>query len=135
MKNIINRYFWILAVLFPLGLLAQVASNSIATVAEVPVSDVLQSLIAVIGGIKGASALGVSVLIVQLLMAFFGSSLADFAGKYKLLIVYGLSLGATFLASLVSGSSLMSALISGNVLAAAQVFGHQVYSQFFVKGN
>lgn len=104
--------------------------NLIAQV-EVPTEDVLKSVVDLIGGIKGASALAISGLVVQLLMKFFNSSLSNFAGKYKLLIVYGLSVASMVIASVVSGGSLVSALINGNVLAAVQVLCHQIYSQFF----
>ena len=94
-------------------------------------ADVLTELLTFVGGLKGASVLAISVGVTQLLMKFFNSSLANFAGKYKLLVVSALSLVASVLGSFASGASIMNALMSGAVLASVQVFGHQVYLQFF----
>lgn len=102
---------------------------------EVPNEEVLSALLALVGGVKGASGLAIVALSVQLLMKFFGSSLANFAGKYKLLIVSVLSLGGAVVASMVQGSSLVNALVNGSVLTAVQVLGSQVYIQFFKKGE
>lgn len=102
-------------------------------VAEVPVEDVLQSIVALIGGVKGASILGISALVIQVLMKVASSKLANFAGKYKLVIVLGLSLAGAAVNHFVSGGSLPSLFMNAGLLSAAQVFGFEVYSQFFKK--
>lgn len=102
---------------------------------EVPNEEVLSALLALVGGIKGGSALVIVGLSVQLLMKFFGSALAGFAGKYKLLIVSVLSLGGAVVAAMLQGSSIVTALVNGSVLAAVQVLGSQIYKQFFKKGE
>lgn len=125
MLNRIN-YFLMAAVLMPFAVLAQV-------VEEVPVEDVLKSLLDLVGGIKGGSALVISALVIQLLMKVAGSKIGSYAGKWKLLIVGVLSLGSQIVAVLSSGGSIVGALINGSVLAAVQVLVHQVYVQFIKK--
>lgn len=105
----------------------------ISQVAEVPLEEVLQAVMALVGGVKGASVLAISALAIQVLLKFFSSSLSSFAGKYKLMIVYALSLVAGVVSSLVAGVGVVQAVLNANVLAAAQVFGFEVYKQFFQK--
>lgn len=124
MKKVFILMSFILA---PIVLLAQVAGDTVSS------SDFFSSAIAFVGGIKGASIMAISVAAVQLLTKFFSSGLSDFAGKYKLVIVYFLSVAASVLAVLASGGSILSAVISGSVLAALQVFVHQIYVQFIQK--
>lgn len=111
------------------------AMNLIAQVVEVPAEEVVKSLIDLIGGVKGASVLAISLASIQVLMKFFSSSLSNFAGKYKLLIVYVLSMAAGFISSYMVDGSIMSAVLNGNVLAALQVLGNQVFVQFFKKAD
>jgi hypothetical protein len=71
------------------------------------------------------------VAVTQFLMQAFSGPLAALAGKWRLLIVTGLSLITAVASGVTTGMSLGSALLSGAGLAALQVFGHQLYVQFF----
>lgn len=101
--------------------------------AFVPTGDApfWQSVITLIGGIKGATLLAGSVLVCQAALALSQSVLGTFEGKYQYLAVCFFSLVVAVLGGLVSGQPFSAALLSGPVLAAFQVFGHQLYKQFF----
>ncbi len=86
-----------------------------------------------LGSLKGATTLGLVVVGVQLLLKFFESPLANWAGKWRLTIVFFLTVPATALALKLQGLSWTVALLSGPVLTAVQVFGHQLYTQFTEK--
>ncbi len=91
------------------------------------------ALLAGIGGLKGAA---LAVVVIQGLMLFFRTNLADFAGKWKLLIVSGLSFAAAFVGILSTGAPWTTAIVDGAVLAAFQVFANQVWKQVATsKGN
>lgn len=90
-------------------------------------------LLTLLGGIKGMGIQAVVVAVVQLVMVFFKTSLSDFAGKWKLTIVTGLTFAGTFLAAYFQSMDLIGALLSGAVLAALQVFVSQVIKQFTEK--
>lgn len=92
--------------------------------------DVFLHSLAGIGGLKGVA---IVLLIVQGLMLLFRSHLADFAGKYRLLIVTFLTLVAALVMGMSSGQTPLAALLSGSALTTLQVFMNQLYNQFFVK--
>lgn len=98
-----------------------------------PSTDDIAALLASLGGLKGASALAIAALVVQGLMLLIRTKLGEMAGKYRLLIVYALSVGASILALRIAGVDLGAALVHGNTLAALQVLANQVFKQFFVK--
>lgn len=102
-------------------------------VSEIPVSDFLMELYKSINGIKGLSVLASAIVIVQLLMMFFKTKLSDFAGKYRLLVVTGLTMVVGILGLMNTGMPFLAAMVHSSTLAAAQVFGHQVIVQFFEK--
>lgn len=85
----------------------------------------LDSLNAV-GGLKGSALI---MAVVQGLMLMARSSIGNLAGKYKLLILTGLTLAASILAGLSQGQSFIAALLSGGALATLQVFIHQIMVQ------
>lgn len=95
----------------------------------------LKALMESIGSFKGASTLMMVALVLQLLMLFFRTQLAAFAGKWKLLVVYGLSLfgGVLALKATVPGMEWLAAFLHSNSLAAMQVLAHQVKKQFWDK--
>lgn len=99
-------------------------------VTATPDQQALDHLLQGLGGAAGAGALGIAVLITQVLMFLARSPLADLAGKWKLAIVTGVSLLATVIAGKVAGQTWMAALLSGPVVAAAQVFFHQIFDNF-----
>ena len=64
---------------------------------------------------------------------FFKTPLASFAGKYRLLIVLGLTVAASVVGLMSQGVTFFAALVNGATLSALQVFAHQVYKQFIEK--
>ncbi len=90
-----------------------------------------------IGSVKGASSLLLVMLITQLLMLFFRTPLGSFAGKWKFLIIYGMSLvgGVVALKINVDGMEWLTALLHANTLATFQIFAHQAKKQFWDKKN
>lgn len=98
-----------------------------------PSGEELNLFLQSLGGVGSLKAVGIVLLVVQGLMLFFRSKLADFAGKYKLLIVTALTLIASICAGLVSGQSISASILSGGALATLQVFMNQIYTQFFLK--
>jgi len=102
---------------------------------ELDAATFLRALIKSVGSFKGASALMLVALVLQLLLLFFRTKFAAFAGKWKLLVVYVLSLAAGVLALKVTvpGMEWLAALVHSNTLAAAQVLGHQMKKQFWDK--
>lgn len=121
MKPII---LFLLALFIPVVALAQ-ASMPV----EIPVDVALGELLKIVGGMKGFSALGIAMLVTQAVMLFFRTPLANFAGKWKLLIASGVAIVASFLGLLASGVEWKLALVHGTVLAAVNVFLHQLVKQ------
>ena len=98
--------------------------------ADLDSGEALELLIKSLGGMKGAGALGIAYVITQGLMLFFRTKLADFTGKWKLLIVAGLSVVVGVMALKMSGLGWLASLVHGSTLAAASVFGNQLFKQF-----
>ncbi len=103
-------------------------------------TDFLQALIQSLGGIKGAGALAIAGVVVQLLIKFLGtplagSVLANVSGAWKLTAVVTLSLVSGVLALMLPPTSLGlgAALVHSSTLTAFMVFGNQVYKQFLEK--
>lgn len=104
----------------------------------IPDGDFLMSLWASIGSIKGLSAMGIVVVVVQVIMAASQTSFVEshVPGKIRLVIVYGLSLILGVLSLHVAGVDWVAALLHSNTLAAFQVLAQNVYKQFFTaKGD
>jgi hypothetical protein len=68
--------------------------------------------------------------VLQAIMLFFRTPLANFAGKWRFLIVAGTSLVAGTVALIATGTPVLAALAHANTLAATQVFFHQLVTQF-----
>lgn len=95
--------------------------------------QLLLEIVAFIGSTGGMSILAIAAGAAQLLLKVASSSIGDLAGKYKLLIVSGVSVASVVLGGLLAGSPLFSVILSGAGLAAIQVFIHQIYTHFFIK--
>lgn len=95
----------------------------------------LKAAIESVGSLKGASALAIVAMVLQLLMLFFRTQLSMWAGKWRMMLVYVLSLAGGVLALKVSvpGMEWLAALLHSNTLAAAQLVLHQVKKQFWDK--
>jgi len=109
---------------------------SLPGVDDDPVTDLdsgifISAVVTAMGGMSGLGALGIVALIVQLIMLFFRTPLASFAGKWKLVIVLSLSLIGGFLAQMFNGIPWYGALLSAGSLTAIQVLANQVWKQFF----
>ena len=100
-----------------------------------PTGEFVELLFQDLGKISGGgmTAMGIAALITQSVMRFFRTNLASFAGKWRLVIVYALSLVSGVLALMTSGLGFLPALIHANSLAAFQVLAHQIWKQFTEK--
>lgn len=106
---------------------------SFAVFAEVPIpsdADVLSAILKFIGGISGASSLGIALGLVQTLAVVFSSQWGNLLGKWKLVAVSLISVLVPLLGALVAGTPILSAVLSGAVLAALQVFVNEVIKHF-----
>lgn len=82
-----------------------------------------------------AGALGIAAIITQIIVAglkapLFKDRFKKLAGKWKLLIVSGISLLSGILTLLASGADWGDIIKDALILTTAQVFVHQIYSQF-----
>lgn len=114
-------------VMMPIILLAQ------DRFVEYPTDLWLQDIINSMKGLSGMSALGIVAVFVQLLMKGFKTKFGKYAGKWRLLAVYFLTLVGGVLALKITGIGWLSAAVHANTLAAGQVLVHQIYKQFFEK--
>lgn len=92
-------------------------------------------LMTLIGGVSGMSQMAVIAAVVQLLMRLFKTPLGEYAGRWRLVIVSGLTFLGALIAGIASGSSLIGILLSGAVLTSMQVFVNQLYKQFKTKAD
>lgn len=107
-----------------------IAQIDTASVGQVLGDDLIQTYLAHKG-----SALGIVFIAVQVLLKVAKVGFLDkIAGKWKLLIVTGLTLVGAVVANLVQGGSWQSILADGAVLTAAQVLFNQALKQFSKKG-
>lgn len=74
-------------------------------------------------------ALGIAVLVTQIVMFLIQSKAGDLAGKWKLAIMAGVSMVSAFLAQLVAGDTWLAALTNGIFITAVQNFVHQLITQ------
>ena len=109
------------------------ASFAEAITDPLPESAFWSELLVFLSGWQGKSALAITAGVVQAIMIFFRTPLANFAGKVKLTVVTGLSVVGVVLGGLMSGQSILVSLLSGAGLAALQVFVNQVIQQFSEK--
>jgi hypothetical protein len=125
-------------ILWPALAIAQAVAASLpasmpASMPVIPYDQALQQLLALLGGLKGATAMAVVVVVVQGLMLALKTPLGDYAGKYKLLAITGLTLVGGVGALLLSHVTIVGALTNATTIAAIQVFIHQIVSQFTEK--
>lgn len=130
MKNGILRLLAVMVLLLSLG------AAALAQEAVVPPSgEEVKALFEALGGLKGLGALGIVALVVQAVMLVLRSAIGGLLGKFRLVIVYGLSIVGGVLALHLSGVGIGAALLHANTLAALQVFANQIYRQFLVKAD
>lgn len=100
--------------------------------AEIPNEEFLKLLLASLGGLKGSSALVVSAVIVQLLVALFRTQLfgglwQKIPGIWKILAIMGMSAVSGVLTMVSQGVSWGAALIHTTTLSALMVLGNEIY--------
>lgn len=95
--------------------------------------DALAELVKLAQTLPGASALAITVAIVQALMLALRTPLADKLGKWNLTALLALSCVTSLLSAKLAGATWAAAFLSGPLLAAAQVFAHQLFTQFSAK--
>lgn len=101
-----------------------------------PSSNELMAFLGLLGGLGSLKGAALAMLIIQGLMLLFRSPLANFAGKWKLSIILGLSFFMAFVGVLASGKHWTQAIFDGAVISAFQVFANQMWKQFATdKGN
>jgi hypothetical protein len=99
--------------------------------APLSTDEFLGALLASLGGLKGASTMGIVVIAVQLLMKLAMTKAGDLAGKWKLTIVFLLTLVSGVLGLVYKDHlSIAAALLHSTTLAALQVLAFQVIKQF-----
>ncbi len=101
--------------------------------AELPVDQALSELLHSIGGMQGAGALGIALMVSQAVMLFFRTPLANFAGKWKFLIASGVAIVTAFLGLVAGGTNWKAALLHSAVLGSINTFAHQTIKQFTEK--
>lgn len=123
MRTITNRLV-VFTALFPLVAFAE---------DTLPDAEFWSALISFLGGVGGMSGLAIAAGVIQLAMVLLKTSYGNLAGKYKLLIVAGLSVGGAIVSGLASGLPFVNALLNGAVLAAIQVFVNEIIKHFTEK--
>lgn len=107
----------------------------------VPTDQFLEFMVKSISDAKGASALMIAFISVQALIQFLktpvcGMIFKNLKGKYKLLLVSGLSVIAGVLSLMaVGGLNLSAALMHSATLSAFSVYLNQFYKQVFEKND
>lgn len=94
---------------------------------SVPTTDEWGTFFKSLSGVGGAGIAGIILTVVQLAMLVVRQFVQ---GKFRLLIVTGLTFIASIVAGFVSGQPIMSALLSAGALSSLQVFIHQFAAQF-----
>ena len=112
-------------------LVATIAFGQVAP--EVSYDEFIAFLMKSLGGVKGASSMAIAVLVAQVGLKLIQTSAGELLGKYKLLVVAGLTMLVSIVGMMVTGTELLPALLGSSGIAAVQVFLHQIYKQFFEK--
>jgi len=117
----------------PLAVIAQ-QIPAIVSSPEITDENFFQALMQSLNGFKGASAMAIAAIITQLIVALLKAPIAhelfnNLLGKYRLLIVSGVSIIAGVLSLKVAGVDWLAALSHSFTLTSFQVFGNQVVKQ------
>lgn len=132
MRSFKYALFLFLPMLFFAWANAQEMVSEIPQIApQAPLEDLMKSM----GGHDGLGFLALVALMIQVSMFSLHSKLGSFAGKYRLGVLYALSIIGGVITLKLQGLDTFSALTHSNSMAAYQVFLHQIYKQFFVKAQ
>ena len=120
--------------LFAFTAFAQVAGMP----ADLPDEEFLKMLLASIGGLSGASALGVAAIVVQLLVALLRTNMVGklwqkIPGIWKIISIMSMSAVSSVVTMTSQGVSVGAALIHSSVLSALMVLGNEIYKHFTEK--
>ena len=126
------RFFALLfaLIMLPVLALAQASLPTGGAPPDVPYDQTLSSILTLLGGVKSATALSITALIVQIAMKLLQAPLGNYTGKLKLIIISGLTMVGALVGELTAGVDWKVALFSGAVLTALQVFVHQIVQHF-----
>ena len=124
-----------LTILIALSIVADPATMPASLPSDLDAPMAIVELIKSLGGLKGATALGIAVVVTQAVMLFFRTPLANFAGKWRLTIVAAISVVSTVVALMASGLPFLDTLVHAGTLTALQVAGNQVVKQFTEKAD
>lgn len=98
-----------------------------------PTLDEVGAFLQSLPQIKDLGILGIIALAVQGLLLLARSKFIELDGKFKLIIITGLTWALGVITLKVMGSDWGSALVHSQSVAAFQVFFHQLYKQWFPK--
>lgn len=115
------------AVLFPSLALAQADPTSMPV--DLDWSQSLALVVQSLGGLKGASAVGIAAVVTQVIMAIARSPLGNYTGRAKLFIFLGLSLISGVISLRLSGVDWIGALVHSTTLSGAAVLVNQIIQQ------
>lgn len=112
-------------------------------VLPVPVPDVsdanfLEAILSALGGMSGLKAIGIAVVVLQLIFKFIGTTkgkalLMKVSGKTKFIIVGLLSLGTLILVQMNAGVTFSAAILNSSVVTALMNYGYKFYEVFIEK--
>ena len=128
-------------IVLSMALMLMLSALALASdVVPIPNEEYIKLLIESLGGLKGATALGIAGIVVKVLLATFNSELLGkqmdkLTGKYKLLLVTLLSLVGGIVALVSTGMPVLTALVHSSILPMFAVFVNQVYKQFVEKDD
>ncbi len=137
-----NKLSWAMLAVFLLPVLA--FADVDPTQVVIPTGDALMQILALVGGLKGATGLGLALVAGKILMVVMQTDLVsnlltvklgDAHGKWRFLIVSVLTVALAVVAQMASGQAFMAALLNGSVVAMASVYFNQFYKQFMQKAE
>jgi hypothetical protein len=126
-----SAFAFLFFVLSPALALAQ--DVAVAPSGDLAVGDAISQFAALVGGIKGVTALSMSMLVVQAALLFFRTAFANFTGKAKWLIVSALTLVAGTLSLVATGTPAVAAVVASLSASSFQVYLHQGIKQLTEK--
>lgn len=126
-----------LFILVPFLVMAQ-ELPPVLTEEEISNQDFLEFLLQSLNGVQGLTAMGIAALVTQIIVGalktpLVGGYFQKLAGRFKLLIVSGISLASGIISLKVAGLDWTVIFVHSFVLTAAQVFAHQAFLQFVKK--
>ncbi len=110
-------------------------SQDPGTTVEVVTAGDWDSLLAAIGGFRGAGTMGLIVAIIQGLLLALKSPIGALAGPYKLLLIAALTMALGVTGLKIDGFDWQTALMHSTTLVSFQVLVHQIWKQMLEAKN